>query len=213
MITYFELIKKCLTELNYQKVYNFSELTKNDHDKIKNILNIINAEVLSSDNWNFLLRKSEFTLPANTGELTNSINGKINTLLIDNQKYDYTADFEEFLLGNASSNTYTIFNDKILLPKFPENKTVEIVYYTNNFAQNVSEADISQMQTEDDITQIPMPFAEPILVYGTCMKIKANPEHEKFNYWFSMYKQALANMRSKLISTTVQIPKITISRQ
>ena len=56
-MNYLEIINKCLVELNYKKVTSFEELVKNDHLKIKNILNIINAEICTFDNWNFLLRK------------------------------------------------------------------------------------------------------------------------------------------------------------
>ena len=35
-MNYFDLVNKCLVELNYKQVNAFSELTKNDHKKIKN---------------------------------------------------------------------------------------------------------------------------------------------------------------------------------
>lgn len=52
-MNYLELINKCLVELNYKQVSSFSELTKNDHKKLKNILNVLNAEVCGSDRWSF----------------------------------------------------------------------------------------------------------------------------------------------------------------
>ena len=59
-MNYLELINKCLVELNYKQVNAFSELVKNDHKKIKNIINLINTEVCRSDKWNFLLKKMEY---------------------------------------------------------------------------------------------------------------------------------------------------------
>ena len=56
-MNYLEIINKCLVELNYKQVNSFSELTKNEHKKLKNIINIINSEICSLDKWNFLLRK------------------------------------------------------------------------------------------------------------------------------------------------------------
>lgn len=50
-------------ELNYKRVRTFDELVKNDHAKIKNILNIINSEICTFENWNFLLRKKILHLP------------------------------------------------------------------------------------------------------------------------------------------------------
>lgn len=76
-MNYLELINKCLAELNYKQVNAFSELTKNEHKKLKNIINVLNTEICSSDRWNFLQRKTEFTLPKNTCELENTIDGRI----------------------------------------------------------------------------------------------------------------------------------------
>ncbi len=212
-MNYFELINKCLVELNYRKVTNFSELSKNDHDKIKNILNIINAEVCGFDNWSFLLKKTSLVLPANCGEIENTINGRINSVFIDNIKYDYCSDFEKFILNKQSSKTFSTFNDKLLFPLFNQEKTVEIIYYTNLYAQNSQGISIPKMSSEQDSSVIPNPYAEPLLVYGTCMRVKGNPEHKKFNYWYGMYKNALANMRSKVGTNALETPEIKILRK
>lgn len=212
-MNYFELINKCLVELNYKQCTDFTDLVKNDHEKIKNILNIMNAEVCGFDNWNFLLRKIQVDLPKNTGEILNVISGRIHSLYIGNTKYQFFSDFEKFLLNKQPSNTYTVFNDKILLPTFSENKTIEVIYYTNNFAQDVDRQDIPLMSKEDDISVIPTPFVEPILVYGTCMRLKGNAEYSKFSYWYGMYKDSLANMRAKIGANALETPGITIARQ
>ncbi len=211
-MNYFDLVNKCLVELNYKKCRSFVELTKNDHEKIKNILNILNAEVCGFDNWRFLLRKAQIALPKNTGEIVNSISGRIHSLYIDGVKYDYYNDFEKFMMNKQPSNTYASFNDKLLVPIFNQDKTIEIIYYTNQFAQNESGQDISSMTAETDVSIVPIPFVEPILVYGTCMRLKANPEYSKFNYWFSMYKDALATMRSKIGTSALETPEIKLSR-
>lgn len=209
---YFELINRCLTELNYQTCKSFSDLSKNDHLKIKNILNVINAEVCGFDNWNFLLRKVQIFLPKNTCEIVNTIPGRINSLIIDKTKYEYFNDFERFLLNTQPSQTFTAFNDKLLLPSFNQDKTVDVVFYTNQFAQNSDGDDIALMSAEYDTPIVPMPFVEPILVYGTCMRLKANPEYSKFSYWLSMYKDALATMRSKIGTNAFETPEIKLKR-
>jgi len=211
-MNYFDLINKCLVELNYKKCRTFVELTKNDHEKIKNILNIINAEVCSFDNWSFLLRKVQIDLPKNTGEIINSVPGRIHAIFIDGVKYEYYSDFEKFLLNNQPSNTYTSFNDKLLVPIFNQDKTIEVIYYTNKFAQNQNGEDIAQMDAETDASVVPIPFVEPILVYGTCMRLKANPENSKFSYWFGMYKDAIANLRSKIGTNALDAPQINLFR-
>jgi len=212
-MNYFDLINKCLTELNYKTCRSFVELTKNDHEKIKNILNIINAEVCGFDNWSFLLRKASIELPKNTGEIVNSISGRIHSIYIDDTKLEYYSDFEKFIMNKQPSDTYSSFNDKLLLPIFNQDKTLEIIYYTNKFAQNADAEDTYSMTVETDKSIIPNPYAEPILVYGTCMRLKANPEYSKFNYWFSMYKDSLATMRSKIGTSALETPEIKLHRR
>lgn len=212
-MNYLEIINKCLMELNYKRVRTFEELIKNDHAKIKNIINIINAEICTFDNWNFLLRKTQLKLPKNTAEIENTINGKINTLYIDNKKLTYTSDFEGFLLNkNINTEKYSVLNDKLLLPKYQQDKTIEIVYYTNDFAKTSDNKEKARLEYETDVSLIPEPFVEPLLVYGTCMKMKANPQYSKFSYWLSMYKENLASMRSKLCTDAQQHPNIVIQR-
>lgn len=212
-MNYFELINKCLVELNYKTCDSFTDLVKNDHEKIKNILNVINAEVCTFDNWNFLLRKMELYLPKNTGEIPNNIDGRIHSLYIENAKYEYCSDFEKFMLNIQPSNTFSVFNDKILLPLFNQDKTIEIIYYTNNFAQDSSGSDIYSMSSEDDVPLIPSPFAQPLLIYGTCMRLKGSAENAKFSYWYGMYRDSLANMRAKIGSSAFDTPQIKIQRR
>ncbi|MBR1908472.1 hypothetical protein IJ818_06015 [bacterium] len=211
VMQYFDLINKCLVELNYKKVSDFRELTKNDHLKIKNILNIVNAEICACDDWNFLLRKTTLTLPSGVCEMKNSINGRIKTLSIDNSKYNFSEDYEQFLFNRTKDKTYSILNDMLLLPAFNTEKTLNIVYYTNNFSKSSENEEKMQMSVETDETLIPDPFAEPLLVYGTCMKMKANLEYPKFNYWNAMYNKSLANLRSKLCTASSQNPEIRIN--
>lgn len=212
-MNYFDLINKCLIELNYKTCSEFTDLVKNDHEKIKSILNIINAEVCGFDTWNFLLRKMQVQLPKNTGEILNNIGGRIHALYIDGTKYKFFDDFEKFLLNQQPSSSYSVFNDKILLPLFDTNKTIDIIYYTNNFAQDAQGYDIASMSAATDLSAIPMPFVEPILVYGTCMRLKGNTEYTKFSYWYGMYKDSLANMRAKIGANAFDAPSIKISRQ
>lgn len=212
-MNYLEIINKCLVELNYKKVTKFEELVKNDHQKIKNILNIINAEICTFDNWNFLLRKKTLVLPANTTEIINTVNGKIHTLSIDGKKLNYTSDFEGLLLSNNNSpSIYGVLNDVLILPKYNKSKNIEVIYYTNNFVKDTEGNEKARLENATDESLIPQPFVEPLLIYGTCMKIKANPQYSKFSYWMSMYKENLATMRSKLCTDVQQSPCIVIKR-
>lgn len=212
-MNYLELINKCLVELNYKQVSSFSELTKNDHKKLKNILNVLNAEVCGSDRWSFLLRKEEITLPKNTCEIQNTIDGRIETVIVDGAKFDYYEDFEKFFTNAQPMQTYSLFNDKILFPVFDKDKTVEIIYYTKNHAKNAEGKEKYLMEEDTDSTLIPEPFAEPVLVYGACMRLKGNPQHVRFSYWMSMYRDALANMRSRVSASIDETPSVKMHRR
>ena len=211
-MNYLELINKCLVELNYKQVNAFSELVKNDHKKLKNIINMLNSEICRSDRWNFLQRKTTVTIPANTGEVENTINGRIEAVIINGQKYDYYPDFERFFTNSQPQYTYSFYDDKILLPLFNIEKTAEILYYTNNYAKDELGQEKLIMENENDSSLIPTPLSEPLLVYGACMRLKGNPQHIRFSYWLSMYKDALANLRSRVSATVDEVPTVNIRR-
>lgn len=212
-MNYLQLINKCLVELNYKQVTSFSELVKNDHKKLKNIINVLNAEICGHDNWEFLLKKSEINLPKGESEIKNTIAGRIKLLVVDKVKFDYCEDYEKFFLNKQPSNTYSIFNDKMLLPKFNEDKKIEVIYYISNYAVDENLNEISEMTNGTDSSLIPMPFVEPLLVYGSCMRLKGNPQHVRFNYWFGMYKDALANLRSKISDNADYAPSVKMHRR
>ena len=212
-MNYLELINKCLVELNYKQVNAFSELIKNDHKKLKNIINVINTEICGFDRWNFLLRKTELVVPANTGETENTIDGRIETVIVDGVKFEYYEDFEKFFVNSQPQSTYSLFNDKILFPIFDRQKNVEVIYYTKNCAKNSSGEEKFLLEDAEDVSLIPDQFAEPLLVYGSCMRLKGNPQHVRFNYWYSMYKDALANMRSRISASMDNAPSVKMHRR
>ena len=69
------------------------------------------------------------------------------------------------------------------------------------------------MEEDTDSTLIPEPFAEPVLVYGACMRLKGNPQHVRFSYWMSMYRDALANMRSRVSVSIDETPSVKMHRR
>ena len=211
-MNFLELINKCLLELNYRQVNAFSELTKNDHKRIITILNIINKEICATECWNFLLRRTQVNFNANSTEIQNPINGRILYLFIDGKRYEFDENIASFLSGNPKFQTYSIFDNKLLFPKFDKDKKLDIIYYTKNCVQNEQGKEKSDFETSTDKSLIPMPFVEQLLVYGTCMRLKANPQYFKFSYWMSMYKEAMANLKSKSTIATSNTPTIKLSR-
>ncbi len=212
-MNFLELINKCLLELNYRQVGNFSELVKNDHKKIMTILNIVNQEICNSENWDFLLRKTTLDITADTSEVENNVNGRILHVFIDGKKYNYIREIEPFLSGNLSDRVYTSYSDKLLFPKSSQNRTAEIVYYTKNCVKALDGTEKDEMTIETDYPLIPMPFAQQLLVYGTCLRVKANPSYIRFSYWISMYKEALANLKSKTCIDAKESPVVRLFRQ
>ncbi len=212
-MNYLEIINKCLLELNYRQVNSFNELVKNDHKRIKTILNIVNREVCSANNWNFLLRKSTVAIPANTAEVDNTINGRILCLMVDDEKYEYTDDAEIFLTGGGIEHSYSQYSDKLLFAKSDSERTAQVIYYTKNCAVDTNGNEKAEMTSATDSPIIPMPFAEQILTYGTCLRLKANPSYIRFSYWMSMYKEALANLRYTSSIDSCDAPFVRLFRQ
>ena len=134
-------------------------------------------------------------------------------VIVDGQKFDYHQDFESFFVNSQPYNTYGFYDDKILFPVFNTAKTIDILYYTNNCAKSVSGTEKLAFENESDLSLIPDPFAEPLLVYGACIRLKGNPQHIRFSYWLSMYKDALANLRSRVSASIDETPTVKIKRR
>lgn len=211
-MNFLNLINKCLQELSFRQVNKFSELVKNDHKRIVTILNVINKEVCNAEKWNFLLRNTKLKLPAETSEIKNTVPGRIWYLIIDGQKYKYMDNIEPFLTGQNPSGAFSICADKILLPKFSKEKDVNILYYSKYGVVDEDGQEKEDLENETDESLIPMPFAEQVLVYGTCLRVKGNPEHIKFAYWMSMYKEALLNLKSKSCGYVLSSPSVILHR-
>ncbi len=212
-MNYFEIINKCLVELGYKQVGAFAELTKNDHKKLKNIVNIINNTICRNDNWYFLMRKTTLPLKAGETELKNTINGRIIKLVIDNQEYNYLINYEDYVSKRIPEKSFTVCGDKLVFPEFDADKSIEITYYTKNTTVSSDGTEKASLETETDVSLIPDPYAEPLLVYGACLRLKANPQHVKFSYWYGMYKDALADMKSQISISAKEMPYIKMHRR
>lgn len=212
-MNFLDIINKCLLELNYRQVSSFAELVKNDHKRIKTIINIINQEICAANNWNFLLRKTTLTIPANETEVNNIINGRILFLLVDGKKYQFVDDVESFLTGKANDCTYCECADKLLFKKSPNSRNVQIVYYTKNCVIDAQGNEKMEMTEATDCSIIPAPFDLQLLTYGTCLRLKANPSYIRFSYWMSMYKEALANLKSRSSVDAQDSPSVRLLRQ
>ena len=69
------------------------------------------------------------------------------------------------------------------------------------------------MTEATDCSIIPMPFDQQLLTYGTCLRLKANPSYIRFSYWMSMYREALANLKSTSSIDSQDAPFVRLFRQ
>lgn len=211
---FLEIVNKCLSELNSKQVNDFSELTKNEYKRLLSAVNLVNKEICNIENWSFLLKRISVDLPAGTKELKNPINGKILHLFIDGIEYSFTENLKPFLeVKNTDIKCYSILGNNILFPKFENDKKLDIVYYSANCVVDSENKEKENLEYVDDKSLIPMPFVEQLLVYGACLRVKANPQYFKFSYWLSMYKEALLNLKSKATLTVQGTPTINLSRR
>lgn len=211
---FLEIVNKCLSELNSKQVNDFSELTKNEYKRLLSAVNLVNKEICNIENWSFLLKRISIDLPAGTKELKNPINGKILHLFIDGIEYSFTENLKPFLeVKNTDMKCYSILGNNILFPKFENDKKLDIVYYSANCVVDSENKEKENLEYVDDKSLIPMPFVEQLLVYGACLRVKANPQYFKFSYWLSMYKEALLNLKSKATLTVQGTPTINLSRR
>ena len=118
-------------------------------------------------------------------------------MIIDNKKYKFVENFEQFLLGQGHDFTYSICNDKLFFPKFKTEKTAQVIYYSKNCAVSKNGTEKEDLTDPDDCSLIPMPFAQQLLTYGACLRLKANPSYIRFSYWMSRYNEAHVNLKSK----------------
>ena len=219
-MNYFRLVNNCLLELNYKQVESFADLYKGDHKRILENLNRVNFEVCSGFDWLFLQHRESFEVLKGEYELPNPAEGTLKKVFLNGNELKYTPNYELFYAGRAFGQVpqgvnglYSCFEDRLLIAP-PQNESVLDVYYVSNqYATDFEGVPKAKMETAQDESVLPMPYRESILVYGACMKLKGNPEHNKFKFWFSLYNEALANLRARALFSGEEAPKILMRRR
>lgn len=215
-MNYFEIFNKVLLELNYRAVPAFEAIYKNEHKKILNAINLVNNEVLASYEWPFLERATLLDVVDGVNIYQLPFQGIIKSVYRGKKRIRYIPKAYELSTGEISGDYYSVSNGKIIFSKSQntggdeQNKLYGIHYYTKNYAIGDNGEAKTNMDAANDISAIPMPYAEQILVYGTCLKAKANPAYPKFGFWNTMYIQALGNLRQKSSQTIECEPVIKL---
>lgn len=211
-MNYFEIINKCLVELNYKEVSSWDALTLNDHKRLKDIVARLNSQICASFDWPFLQRTEIITIEAETLRILNPVTGRLDGIFIGGEEYTYSTDYKSFVTGSPIPGHFASYGEYIYLTRFSEDKECQILYCTDNSAYDTEGTEKKYLEAQTDKSLIQEAFQENLLVYGSCMRLKANPEHNKFKYWYSMYTDALATMRSMSIAAKAASPNIVLKR-
>lgn len=210
-MNYFQIFNKVMLELSYRPVAVWENIFKTEHLRILENINRVNSDVCLSFEWPFLKKKDILTLPAGAIETEQEISGQILKVYNKNSKLQFCPDAERFYSESMPQNTYSYFNNKILFGKSAVERELTVYYTSSLPVLDAEGSEKALLEHEDDISKIPLPYAEQILVYGTCLKTKANPQHQKFSFWNTLYTMALVNLRAKCAPTDEDKPSITIN--
>ena len=207
--TYFEIFTKVLNELSWREVSDFDEIIKSEHKRILNLINSTNSEVLSSYIWDFQIEKSEITLENNQTTIFEDFGGKIISIWEGTKKYKYI--HPSLLAGNNQNNSDYYSNIGDLIIAMPSNKQrkLSVIYVSDFYAQDENGEKKLKMENKNDTSILPLPYLEPILVYGTLIKVKANPSFAKFGYWRTLYYNSITNLRTSGTKSYEDSPRIT----
>jgi len=194
--TYFEIFNRVLNELNRREIKSFEEIEKEEDKRILNHINATNAEVLSSYVWNFQIEKTSVELQKDCATIMNNFEGKIICVCEGNKKYKYVHPALINSLSQKRADVYSNIGPLLLTNPIKQIRKLDIYYVSSQYALNSSNQRIPKMSAKDDTSTIPMPHVEPILVYGTLIRVKANPNFAKFSFWRAMYYNSINILRS-----------------
>ena len=199
-MNYFQIITRVLQELKYPTVATFSNLTNPEHLQIKNLINVVNRDILLSAGYNVREKSRNFNIPANTSNYTrvyNSINGEIkrNGVIVDEEVYNLEQDISKFITGNVDETEYCIYGQYFYFGSKNEIRTANIMYLTYNLAENSSGVEQEELILETDVSIIPEQLVEQILVYGTCYYYKgSNSTDARMAFWLQQYNNGIKSL-------------------
>ena len=216
-MNYFEIINKVLLELNYRPIEDFGRIFKSEHQKILDVINRVNKDVLATYDWPFLERTAQIKVLAGENTCILPFDGNIKAVFLGNNKFQFIQDAYKIKNGDICGDYYSIEpadggqKARLIVSKRNKDTDLCVIYYSTNYVMGENGTFKADFSGKNDISSIPMPYAEQILVYGTCLKVKANPAYPKFGFWNTMYIQALANLRQKSPQTKECEPFISIA--
>ena len=192
-MNFFEILNATLLELNYSAVNSFSELTKPEHIRLKNIINRINKEVCSlSDNFYFRQKIKDISLDQNIIEYPITFEGKTTKVISSSGSYKFLPDYNLFCTTKIPDKIYSFYGDKILIS--PSSDEVKIFYICSKFVKDKNGELKENFIEETDESIIPVEFQDRIFINGAAMIFKQNPSHPKYIHWNKEYDKAIRTM-------------------
>ena len=207
--TYFEIFTKVLNELSWREVSGFDEIEKSEHKRILNLINVTNSEVLSSYIWDFQIEKKEVVVQKGESNILTDFFGKIISVWEGSKKYKYIHPTMLKPDNNSRCDYYSNIGDLIISTPANHERKLSVIYVSELYALDKDGQKKVKMEKSDDTSILPMPYLEPILVYGTLIKVKANPSFAKFNFWRTLYYNAITNLRTSGPKSFEDAPRIT----
>ena len=208
--TYFEIFTKVLNELNWREVSGFNEIEKTEHKRVLNLINVTNAEVLSSYIWDFQIEKAEITLGKDETTILSDFGGKIISIWEGSKKYKYIHPTMLTPVSDRRCDVYSNIGSLIITTPSAHKRNLSVIFASDMYAQDKDGVKKAKMENADDTSIIPMPYLEPILVYGTLIRTKANPSFAKFGYWRTLYYNAVGNLRTSGAKSNEDSPRLIL---
>ncbi len=188
-----DILNAVLLELNYSVPNSFSEFTKPEHLRLKQVVNRMNKEVCSlSDNFYFRQRIKEIELDKETVIYPLNIDGKIVKVISPSCIYKFVPDYNLFFESNVPQNSYSFYGENLLIS--PSSDTVKFFYICSEFVKNKSGELKENFECETDESIIPVSFQERIFINGCAMNFKQNPSHPKYAHWSREYDKAIRTL-------------------
>lgn len=209
-MNYFDLIKRTAIYLKYKEPTVFTD-NKIHITEIKYKLNSVLKEICSAYTWNF--RRKNTTLNITTDQAEYDFSGEIESIKIQGENNSLIKIYEEDLKNYSNLNNkpeyYTQRNEKIIIYPTPNNTyTLDIKYFTYNFAtDSTGTTEKQEMELEEDLSIIPLRFRE-VLIFGTCKDFKSDVTKGKYIHFNSKYTNILNQMKKASRNDVNAVPRL-----
>lgn len=210
-MNYFELFNKVMLELNLTPLSNFENACKSEHLRILENLRRANVEILTKYDWDFMKNQNVHKLQAGENIIPVKHLGTVTKIMEGSTKLQFAPLRGAFIDGEGvSGGHYSIWKNYIVLPKSDMEREIYLEYTALEFARDASGGLKGNFEAADDVSILPEPYGDDILVYGAVVLTKANPKFEKFSFWQKCYNDAVLRLIESEKKSYHMEPKISL---